>query len=331
MGLFDRFIETIFLKTDSDLQTKIEKLSELQKQYPTNKKIGIDLMLCKLGLAGEKEIEYELKNANLGMYVLHDITIRYEDLTAQIDYIVVTTGKIYLIECKNMVGNIIVNEHGDFIRKINQQKEGIYSPIRQAERHVEILKKIWLSKSGMWNKIFVKGRFDNWYVPLVVIANQKSVLDIRYAPKEIKQKIVKSDQLINYIKKDLSEIDKDLLSSKKKTYELANWLLSLDEIHEIDVSKYELEEGEEEVYVSTLKEEMKKQLIEFRTKKSNEKNIPAYYIFTNEELEHILTSCPKTLEELKELHILSDVKLKLHGEEIIKIITKCSSITNEVL
>ena len=48
MGLFELFTETIFLKTDSDLQKKIEKLSELQTKYPNNKKIELDLMLCKL-------------------------------------------------------------------------------------------------------------------------------------------------------------------------------------------------------------------------------------------------------------------------------------------
>ena len=322
MGLFELFTETIFLKTDSDLQKKIEKLSELQTKYPSNKKIELDLMLCKLGLAGENEIEYELKNANLGMYVLHDITIKYEDLTAQIDYIVVTTGKIYLIECKNMVGNITVNERGDFIREINHQKEGIYSPLRQAERHVEILKKIWLSRKGIFHKVFQEGKFDYWYVPLVAIANQKSILNTRYAPKETKQKIVKSDQLVNYIKKDISTIDKNLLGSKKNTYEVANWLLSLDTPQKNDYSKYEVEVMPQDSNVNTLKEEIRNRLIEFRTRKAKEKNIPAYYIFTNEELEKIVEKLPKTVEELKNLHILPEVKLKLHGEEIIEMITK---------
>lgn len=322
MGLFKLFTETIFLKTDSDLQKKIEKLSELQREYPNNKKIELDLMLCKLGLAGENEIEYELKNANLGMYVLHDITIKYEDLTAQIDYIVVTTGKIYLIECKNMVGNITVNERGDFIREINHQKEGIYSPLRQAERHVEILKKIWLSRKGIFHKVFQEGKFDYWYVPLVVIANQKSILNTRYAPLEIKQKVIKADQLINYIKKDISTIDKKLLGSKKNTYEVANWLLSLDTPQKNDYSKYEVEVMPQDSNVNTLKEEIRNRLIEFRTRKAKEKNIPAYYIFTNEELEKIVEKLPKTVEELKNLHILPEVKLKLHGEEIIEMIMK---------
>lgn len=320
MGLFELFTETIFLKTDSDLQKKIEKLSELQTKYPNNKKIELDLMLCKLGLAGENEIEYELKNANLGMYVLHDITIKYEDLTAQIDYIVVTTGKIYLIECKNMVGNITVNERGDFIREINHQKEGIYSPLRQAERHVEILKKIWLSRKGIFHKVFQEGKFDYWYDPLVVIANQKSILNTRYAPLEIKRKVIKADQLINYIKKDISTIDKKLLGSKKNTYEVANWLLSLDIPQKNDYSKYEVEVMPQDSNVNKSKEEIRNRLIEFRTRKSKEKNIPAYYIFTNEELEKILEKLPQTIEELKSFSILSEIKIRLHGKEIVDII-----------
>ena len=48
-----------------------------------------------------------------------------------------------------MIGNIIINEHGEFKREYtyNNEKivEGIYSPFRQALRHKEILKKIWLN------------------------------------------------------------------------------------------------------------------------------------------------------------------------------------------
>lgn len=321
MGLFNYFTDTIFLKTDSELEQKIEALQKLKIQYPDNPKIDVDLSLAKLGLVGEKEIEYELKNANIGMYVLHDITLKYEDLTAQIDYIVVTTGKIYLIECKNMVGNITVNERGDFIREVNHHKEGIYSPLRQAQRHLEILKKIWLSQKNAFQKLFLENRFDDWYVPLVVIANQKSILNTRYATKDVKQKIVKSDQLVDYIKKDMKTIDKDLLSSKRKTYEIANWLLSLNSHEKTDYNQYELEKIKK-ANVSDMKEVLRNKLIAFRGQKAKEKNIPAYYIFTNDELEKILDRMPKTIEQLINSEILSEVKVKLHGQEIVNIIKK---------
>ena len=45
-----------------------------------------------------------------------------------------------------------------------------------------------------------------------------------------------------------------------------------------------------------------------------------YYIFTNEELEKLVSLKPKTIEELKKLKILSDTKIRYNGEEIIAII-----------
>ncbi len=58
----------------------------------------------------------------------------------------------------------------------------------------------------------------------------------------------------------------------------------------------------------------------FRKARCKEKNIPAYYIFKNDELENLVKLKPKTIEELKKLKILDDVKIKCHGEEIIKMI-----------
>lgn len=51
-------------------------------------------------------------------------------------------------------------------------------------------------------------------------------------------------------------------------------------------------------------------------------NIPGYYVFTNEELEKLIDFKPYSIEKLKELNIISKIKLKTHGEEIIKIINK---------
>ena len=67
-------------------------------------------------------------------------------------------------------------------------------------------------------------------------------------------------------------------------------------------------------------ENVRERLIAFRKAKSKEKNLPAYYIFNNEELEKILELMPKTKEELENAKILTDVKVKLHGDEIIEII-----------
>lgn len=213
MELFCRFIETVFLKKGNHLQRYILTLEELEKKYPTSEKIKKDLRLAKLGLKGEEEIEYELSHANLGLYVLHDITLQYEDLKAQIDYVVVSRGKVYLIECKNLLGNITINERGEFIRETDKKREGIYSPLRQAQRHVEVLKKIWMAKSSMLDRFLVKEKFDQWYVPLVVVANPASILQMKYAPKYVRDKVVRADELTHYIQTDLAHTDRSLLSS----------------------------------------------------------------------------------------------------------------------
>ena len=145
MGLFKKFNETIFYKQDSELEQQLEVLKKLNSEFPNNDDINRKIRLCELGIKGENEIEFELKNSNIGMFVLHDVNMKYEDLTAQIDYIVITSAYIYFIECKNLIGNITINDRGEFIREYTLNgkkiKEGFYSPIRQSERHIEIFKK----------------------------------------------------------------------------------------------------------------------------------------------------------------------------------------------
>lgn len=55
-----------------------------------------------------------------------------------------------------------------------------------------------------------------------MLANSKSILNTRYAPKEIKEKTIRVDQLVRYIENDLKKYDRDLFASKKSMQELAN-------------------------------------------------------------------------------------------------------------
>lgn len=330
MELFKKFTETIFYKKDNQLEEQISALKELQREYPNNNKLNYKLKLCELGLIGENEIEFELKNANIGMYILRDVNLKYNDLTAQIDYIIITPGYTYFVECKNLIGNITVNNRGEFTREYiyNHKKivEGIYSPIRQAERHIEIFKKIFdESQTSFMDKIFKNIR-TSWLKPLVVLANSKNILKLTYAPKSIKNQIVRSDSLINYIKKDINSLNKDYLSSQKYMNNLAfnimqNYNQDIEKNYKEDFRKW-LEKDNKPNFKNINNEKIKTELINYRKNKSQEKNIPAYYIFTNEELNLLLNLLPKNYQELEKSNILSNVKLKLHGQEIINIINR---------
>ena len=329
MELFKKFTETIFYKKDSQLEEQISALKELQQEYPNNSKLNYKLKLCELGLIGENEIEFELKNANIRMYILHDVNLKYKDLTAQIDYIIITPGYTYFVECKNLIGNISVNNRGEFIREYiyNHKKivEGIYSPIRQAERHIEIFKKLLdENQTGIMYNLLKNVR-QSWFKPLVVLANSKNILKLQYAPKEIKSQIVRSDSLIDYIKKDINNLDKDYLSSQKYMNDLAfkimqNYNQDIEKDYKEDFQKWLEKDKVEPLSSNANNEDIKNKLINYRKTKSQEKNIPTYYIFTNEELNLLLTHLPKTYQELEKSNILSNIKLKLHGQEIINII-----------
>ncbi len=121
---------------------------------------------------------------------------------------------IFLIECKNLFGNIEINSRGDFIHTIQYGnrwfKEGIYSPITQNERHLSVLKECRTeNKNGLW-KFFIRKNFDDFYKSLIVLANPKTVVNDRYAKKEIKNREERKDYFAKYenLMNEIKELEK---------------------------------------------------------------------------------------------------------------------------
>ncbi|MCD8510770.1 MAG: NERD domain-containing protein [Bacillus sp. (in: Bacteria)] len=115
---------TIFKKEFTDSPPHMQELNSLIKD--TNRAVNKELVeqhlhLFKLGLIGESNVAYELKNSMLPMVCLHDIQLEHEGYTAQFDFIVVTHSVIFIIETKKLFGDIEVNKEGNFIRKIKNK------------------------------------------------------------------------------------------------------------------------------------------------------------------------------------------------------------------
>lgn len=238
-----RFKDTVFYKKDSDLQSKYDALTKLNNEYSNNDELLEELYIVKKGLDGENEISYELSKANIGMYVLRDIKFKYEDMTAQVDYIVITPYCKYYIECKNLVGNITVNDKGDFIREftINGKKikKGMYSPLRQVEAQRDVIRKIWARDSSKFVKLVGSKEFNKWRKVLVVAANHDTILNTKYAPSDMKYKILRADSLVRQLQYDLDHRDKDdVLFSKKDMEESAKYYMDMNSREEIDYYEY---------------------------------------------------------------------------------------------
>jgi len=230
MGLFDKMREPVFLREESELKAQLAQLEAFlpQASEENKKKIEQEIQLLKAGIYGEEQIVYELKNSHMPLYILRDIYLECGELSAQIDFIVVAPKCVYILECKNLFGDIEINRNGDFIRTFQygnwKKKEGIYSPITQNERHLELIRQIISEKRGVLGKLVVDSAFSKWYRSVVVLANPKTVLQDRYAPKTVKNQVIRGDGLIRYLKECEAQ-SKEVTSSEKNMKELAESFL----------------------------------------------------------------------------------------------------------
>ena len=340
MGIFTKKIGPVFLKGNSDAQTYIEKLKELNEKASGTLKQEIEkqIAIAQYGIIGENNIAFELKNSNMDMYILHDIYVECDGLSAQIDYIIVTRKKVYVIECKNLIGNIDVNNRGEFTRTSElcgkKVKEGIYSPITQNQRHLNVLKAIGLeSKTNVIAKKLFENAFDENYQSVIVLANPKTVLNVKYATKEVKDQIVRADQLVDKIKLwDAKCGDAEL--SQKAMLEVANSILNknievrsdyvkkceelLDKIQANEVVDAEVVDEVEKAVDN--RDEIIKNLKAFRLEQSRKEKIKPYYVFNDAQMEDIINKNPQTKEELLQVSGFGNVKVEKYGDEIVRIL-----------
>lgn len=367
MGFFDKLKEPVFLKEDSDAQRQLEGLKALESRLnPEGRnKLQQDIRCLEYGIQGENQIAFELKNSHMPMYILHDVYLEDGELGAQIDYIVVTKKLCFMIECKNLYGNIEINSNGDFIRTLEfggrKKKEGIYSPITQNERHLELLKKIKAdSRGNILTRLGFQKYFYDFHKSVVVLANPKTVLNARYAKKEIKDKVIRADQLVAYIKEQC-RLSKELEVSDERLREWAESFLKLHKDVKKDYTeKYQQyllpEEGTEsetmleDAIVSEATNEiipsdcneisesieagtaecitniedtvLFKELKAYRLQKSREEKVKPYFLYNDNQLKDLIAKMPASKTELQKVAGFGPVKVEKYGDAILAIISQ---------
>lgn len=344
------FSEPIVVKESCEAKKTLEDLLSITNELNEDGKLILDqeVKMLQSGIYGEDSIAFELKNSHLPLVVLRDLQLNYGGLSAQIDFLVLTPKAGIIIECKNMIGNIEVNVNGDFIRTFTfgkrYKKEGIYSPITQNRRHLELLRKIMVEQQGsILARVFSDMHFEQYFHQIVVVANAKSIINIKYAKKEVKDKIIRGDQLIEYIRRRI--INSDMIArSYNDLANIAEMFLDHHHAKRIDVRekysewiiKHEVKEVIEvrDVRVETLNnvnvtteiEDLPVYLAlkEYRLLKSRSENIKAFYIYSNSQLEALVKAMPKTKEELIKVNGFNQVKCERYGQDIVEIILQHS-------
>ena len=354
----------IFLKEFTSENRQLVELTELAaklKPSPKKEMVERDMVFIKHGIEGEKNVAFELKNSFLPILCLHDIRLEYEDYVAQFDFIVISNKFICILETKKLNGNIEITGDGDFIRTIKGydgrsiKKVGMYSPISQNERHVNILKTI-LTTEKLINTLPVKS--------LVVMANPKTILNKTRCPKEIQKNIYKYDQVITHLKRLQEDKTNESNILEIFMYKISDYLIKNNKPLQINyATKYALTENDftvgEMPRVDSVKEiaagydasnqditptkkveetnrsdkeiqnngqnlkvmssDLVAALKKYRLEVSRADGIKPYMVFNDRELEGLLNASPKSSKELLAVSGFAEKKVAKYGAEILKI------------
>ena len=77
-----------------------------------------------------------------------------------------------------------------------------------------ILKEMRTENTNVLMRMFKNATFDDFFKGVVVLANPKTVVNDKFAKKEVKNKVIRADQLIRFIKEN-EQNSKELASSMK--------------------------------------------------------------------------------------------------------------------
>jgi hypothetical protein len=325
--------EPTFIRDVCDAQTQVEKLRELKKIVPLElaAKIDDDIKMLSYGISGENNVAYELKNSYMPILILRDLHLEYKGLTAQIDFVVIDTKFILVIECKKMLGDIEVTSNGDFIRLFKNtygkvyKREGIYSPIVQNQRHLELIKHIICD--GM-ESIKERNCMDILR-SIVIFANSKTIVNMKYTKAEVKGSVIRCDQLIEHMKKLHTANENGHWLVESGMYKVVEVLMAHHKDIEVDYTqKYNIgtdiknEPSSSLTQIPIEETEIYKDLKEYRLLKSREEGIKAYYIFTNAQLEQIISLRPNNTDMLMNINGFAKRQCEKYGDAIIQTVKR---------
>lgn len=266
-------------------KSNINNLNNLKVDEVTN---GYKINCLQKGMVGEERLNYNLINSNIPMYIMHDLFLTFNGKTVQIDFIIITKRSVYILESKNLNGNVDIEKDGTFTRRFGRYKKGIKNPLTQNIEHENLL-----------NEILKKEKLKIKYESLVILTNDNTYLNFKKSDKDYKNLIIRNDKIVEVLKN--KEKKKHIIRNEDKIKNICDTIL-----------KYEK-------YSFNI-EELKIRLKNYRKEKSNFEQIQPYMIFNDQTLEELINKVPLSLEELKLINGFGDYKINKYGNEIIDII-----------
>ena len=178
------------------------------------------------GNKGEEKVISTLKKIKVEHYVFNNVSFISEknEMTHQIDHILVHPHGVFVIETKNYYGEIISDTgEGYWVKIIKGKKDIIRNPLNQNKTHVKVVKRVLKNVDVISLVVFVKNNapympdenvinlkdlllFIDSY-PYKKLLNKEEIKDICKKIRENKVKVTKTEHLenISYLKQIKNE------------------------------------------------------------------------------------------------------------------------------
>lgn len=265
--------------------------------------------LINYGLVGEERVAYELKKLEQYIISLYNIRLKINNINIQIDYIVITNNYIYIIEVKNLLGNLLITEENEIIRRVyynNIYKEtSMQNPFIQMKNHKTML------------EIYLKGINVNRQVEtILVMANDKMIIDNKSKHKNI----IKYDKIEEYIKHRES-----LKVYNEESLAIGNQILKKDNQYNyfmLNIIKKNIRNQYMPQFDNYYDLELYLKLLKLRKELSKKYNVPICNIFNNKSAEELVMKKPKCKGDFIKIKGFKETKYEMFGEEIINIFKK---------
>jgi len=189
----------------------------------------------KSGFEAEKQMSFYLKRAfgdNDYIYIINDLRLKLEDDYAQIDHLIIHRFGFIIVESKSVSTKVCVNEHGEWKRIFNDKESGMASPIQQAKRQGEFLRKFLMTKD---NSELYRDNVVNKYLPHAI---DKFAYDVLVAISD--SGIIERDkvELAEICKADsITERVTDIISKYNKEFSKILTLSMICQFHKESVEK----------------------------------------------------------------------------------------------
>lgn len=165
------------------------------------------------GYIGEKKVDGYIETYFSKCTILHDVCLRINGSTFQIDTIIITLHALYIIEIKNFNGKITFNTNlKQFTREDGQIETGFRHPITQAENHKLYLTN-WLYERNIYDvPIHFFIAISDPGTIIKVMGDEGAVSRVVAHGEHIPEKITKIEE--QYRRKSRHSINRQMIGGK---------------------------------------------------------------------------------------------------------------------